>query len=223
LTWPPPRYAFKLHCALISLALMSIPLAGLVLSQTLDSTIVSKLADPENFEFRYELIDATTNMIANDVMFGVGFNGFQEELPQYGLYGDYSSHNTVLTLFAELGLVGFLPYLFIFARLFYESANAYYFFPRTRPVVAGLWGMTGAYIIMALSVELRGVLYANLLLFASWGMLLEMIRQKYMLEPRLRHRQTSAQSLRYPQQPTLTFVKVPRIDLGCRRQAHSKP
>jgi O-antigen ligase len=189
MTWPPPRYAFKLHCALISIVLLAIPVSGLVLSQALDPAIISRVTEPDNIEFRYELAEATTNMIGDNVLFGVGFTRFEEELPTYGLYDGFSSHNSLLTLFAELGLLGLLPYLFIFARLLFESVNAYRFLPQSRPIVAGLWGMTGAYIIMAMSVEVRGVLYANLLLFASWGMLLEMIRGKYyMLRIPLRHR-----------------------------------
>jgi general stress protein CsbA len=185
LTWPKRRSALKLHCALIGGVLLCTPIIGFLMSEDLATRFAAKLGDEQNIDYRFDLIQASAQIAANNLLTGIGFDKIREEFLRLGLDEGYSSHNTMLTLFTELGLLGFLPYLFIFGRLFFESTKAYLLLPASRTTIGVLWGITGAYLIMSLAVELRGVAYVHVLLFALWGMLLEIMRRQCILRQEL--------------------------------------
>jgi O-antigen ligase len=172
LMWPKWRYM------LIGVTLLVAALAGLMFPDTLENRIQRRLADAGTLEYRIRVLEATQEIIDDHLFMGVGFYRFPEELRRYGLPTGYSSHNTPLTLFAELGLIGFLLYLSIFGLLLFESMKAYLQRPRSREIIGALWGITAAYLLVSLAADLRGTLYTNVLLFALWGMILEMVRKE---------------------------------------------
>jgi O-antigen ligase len=122
-------------------------------------------------------------MIADHLATGVGFYRLQTELVNAGLASHYSSHNTPLTLWAELGLLGFIPYLLIFILLLVKSGKAYWQFSWARIRIGGLWGITAAYVILLLAVEMRLTIYSNVLFFTLWGLMLEMIQRESIVRP----------------------------------------
>jgi len=172
------HYAFRLHCAFIGMILLILPIAAAGLPSTLETGIAGKLAERDNVEFRYELTEVSGILIAEHPLAGVGFEKFRQAISPYLRDEEYSSHNTVLTLFAELGVMGVIPYGLIFCGMFFSSAKAFRRTARYRPIIGAIWGITAAYIVMLLAVELRGVLYVNILFFALWGMLLAIVRRK---------------------------------------------
>jgi putative inorganic carbon (HCO3(-)) transporter len=156
---------------------LAVSLAILFLPAKLERQIHQKLKAHENISYRMELIRESFNLFYKHPLTGVGFDRFNVEVAEAGL--DPSSHNTPITLLVEVGLMGFLPYFAIFVSLFLVSFKLYLTEPLSRRIVAGLWGMTSAYIIMMMAVELRYVIYSNVLLYAMWGMGLEAaVRQK---------------------------------------------
>jgi O-antigen ligase len=78
----------------------------------------------------------------------------------------------------ELGIFGFAPYLFIFIALLVKSIRMYWQLPWCRMLIGGMLGITAAYVIMSMAVELRIVLYPNVLFFTLWAMFLEVIRRQ---------------------------------------------
>jgi hypothetical protein len=183
LTWPIPRYLLKTYCLLIGVVLMALPVAAIVLPEEVRGIIEYKLSETGNIEYRYMLIEASRNIIVNNVFTGIGFGRFYEDIMGQGLDANFSSHNMVLTLFAEIGLVGLLPYLFIYGRLFLDSAKAYCLLPGSRMIIGTLWAITAAHVVMSMAVELSIVLYPNLLLFALWGIFLPIVRQQFAVQP----------------------------------------
>src|SRR5262249_490040 len=109
---------------------------------------------------------------------GVGLYRFNPVIHKR-LGKDFNSHNTPLTLLAELGLLGFLPYMTIFILCILYSVKAYLYQPESRALIAGLWGMASDYWIGLGAVERIGVLYVNTLFFALWGMVLGITQQRW--------------------------------------------
>jgi hypothetical protein len=71
----------------------------------------------------------------------------------------------------------------IFILLVFKSVKAYWQFSWARIRVGGLWGMTAAYVILLLAVEMRLTIYSNVLFFTLWGLILEMIRRESVARP----------------------------------------
>jgi O-antigen ligase len=105
---------------------------------------------------------------------GAGINRYRIEAEQYGRSTPHA-HNTWRTLLAELGLVGCLSYLAIFGCALCKSIKFYLQYPQYRVMLGILVGVTLAFLVLSLSMEIRGSLYHNTLLFALWAMILELV------------------------------------------------
>jgi hypothetical protein len=172
LGWP------KRRSILIIAGLLIAAVGGLLVPETLEKRLHTKWENPGNIVWRLKLIKSTQAIIKDHLVAGVGFDRFDDVIRRYGVPKWETSHNTPLTLFAELGLFGFLPYVLIFSLLLFKSAKAYWEQPWSRGLIAGFWGITAAYMIMAISVEMRFVLYPNVLFFSLWGLLMGMIQRQ---------------------------------------------
>ena len=177
LAWP------KRRLILLGLVILVAAVGGLALPKTLEERIQARWGDVENIEYRLRVGESTWTMIADNLATGVGFYRLQTELVNAGLASHYSSHNTPLTLWAELGLLGFIPYLLIFILLLVKSGKAYWQFSWARIRIGGLWGITAAYVILLLAVEMRLTIYSNVLFFTLWGLMLEMIQRESVVRP----------------------------------------
>jgi hypothetical protein len=172
LTWP------KRRPVLVGAVLLITMVGILMVPKTLEEKLHSKWANPANIQGRFRLIETTHKIIQNHLATGIGFGRFQQEARHYGMPEFESSHNTPLTLFAELGLFGFVPYVLVFSLFLGKSIKAYSQVPWSRPLIGSWWGITAAYIIMLVSVEMRFVAYPNILFYALWGLLLGKVRRQ---------------------------------------------
>jgi O-antigen ligase len=170
--WPRQRLISVV--ALVLLISMSIVIAP----PTLAAKIQNRLDNQETVEYRIRLADESVAIIREHLVTGIGLYRFNPVLQQR-LGPAYSSHNTPLALLAELGLLGFLPYMAIFILCISYSVKAYWHQPESRALIAGLWGITSAYAIGLGAVEMIGALYANTLFFALWGMVLGITQQRW--------------------------------------------
>jgi O-antigen ligase len=178
LTWP------RRGAVIFGVVLLALTLGFCFLPENSAKALMDRMDDVDSIDYRLVIMDTTWAIVNNHLMTGVGFDRFQETLLSYGLDATFGSHNTVLTLLVELGLLGILPYLLIFSLLFFKSVKAYWKLPSCRPLVGAMWGITAAYVIMLLSVEMRLVLYPNVLFFSLWAILMETIRQQSNLSRR---------------------------------------
>jgi O-antigen ligase len=170
--WPGQR--------LISIAalVLLISVSIVITPPTLAAKIQNRLDDHGTIEYRARLADVSAAIISEHLVTGVGLYNFNKVLHKR-LGTAYNSHNTPLTLLAELGLLGFLPYITIFILCISYSVKAYWHQPASRALIAGLWGITSAYAIGLGAVELIGALYVNTLFFALWGMVLGITQQRW--------------------------------------------
>jgi O-antigen ligase len=170
--WPGQR--------LISVAalVLLIGISIVIVPPTLIAKIQHRLDDEGTVLYRVRLADESAAIIREHLVTGIGLYRFNQVI-QKRLGKEYSSHNTALALLAELGLVGFLPYMTIFILCISYSVKAYWHQPESRALIAGLWGITSAYAIGLGAVEMIGTLYVNTLFFALWGMVLGMTQQRW--------------------------------------------
>jgi O-antigen ligase len=170
--WPGQR--------LISVAalILLISASFFILPPTLLAKIQNRLDDHRTVEYRVRLADKSVEIIREHLVTGIGLYRFNKAISKH-LGTGYSSHNTPVTLLAELGLLGFLPYMTIFILCILYSVKAYWYQAESRALIAGLWGITSAYAIGLFVVELIGTLYVNTLFFALWGMVLGITQQRW--------------------------------------------
>ncbi len=176
-TWP------QRGLPLLAAGVLIVSAGSFMMPQALEQQLEERLAEKETIAFRFRLLDVSYTLIGENLGTGVGFYRFDQELVERRYGQAYSSHNTPLTLFAELGLLGFVPYLAIFSLLLFESALTYWQQPGSRVLIGGLWALTAAYLIGAISVDVRAAFYPNVLFFALWGMVIGMVRRGPVVPP----------------------------------------
>jgi O-antigen ligase len=122
-------------------------------------------------------------------LFGCGVKNFEEiakkyrkprDVPYFGLidigvsHGSYS-HNVFLTILAEQGALGIIPFALIFVLIFHSTQRAYRVLPRdglvSRDLVVCGWAAMAAYFANAFLIEMRQFEYINVLLFFLLGII----------------------------------------------------
>jgi O-antigen ligase len=155
-----------------------------------------RLSDKGTIDYRLALIERGWAMFQANPVLGVGLNRYGAEIEQFSSKSSPRiSHNTWITLLAELGLVGTLSYLAIFACVLGEASKFYVQYPQYRAFLGMLGGVTLAFVAMSISIEMRGFLYANTFLFALWGMILEAVRRRTAAGQALRFRTGARQGV----------------------------
>jgi O-antigen ligase len=179
LAWPRRRVI--LTGSLIFFAMCGLLFASDALMQRLEK----KWGNTDTIDYRLVHIERGLAMFKANPVLGVGLNRYGLEVENYSS-GSFSlqthAHNTWVTLLAELGLVGFLPYALIFVFVLFTSIKLYWRLPKYRPILGILAGLTLALLVMSISIEIRGHLYSNALMFTLWGMLLQITRSSSTLQ-----------------------------------------
>jgi O-antigen ligase len=175
MAWPRRRVVFTAIAVYIAAA-------GLFFaSESILERLEGRLKTTSTLESRFTRIETAWEIFQEHPVFGAGLNRFGIEADQHGRSFTHA-HNTWVTLLAELGLVGLFSYLAIFGCAFFKSAEFYVRYPQYRVILGILIGVTLAYLIMSTSMEIRGRLYHNTLLFALWGMILEAVNRSSALD-----------------------------------------
>ncbi|GJM45040.1 MAG: hypothetical protein DHS20C21_18820 [Gemmatimonadota bacterium] len=145
------------------------------------------LATMNTVHYRVVLLYETAELFLDNPLFGAGFMNFQEAAMQYrkprdvpffghidlGVGGVAISHNILVTIIAEQGLSGIIPYMLIFILIFRRSVQIYHKLPRdgmiSRDYVVCVWCAIAAYFSNAMFLELRYFEYINVLFFFIVG------------------------------------------------------
>jgi len=174
LTWPKHRGILIASIALV------LPCAAMFVltSNRLEQEVQTKLNTSNTIDFRLNMIDLSLAQIREHPVTGVGFNRFVEQLAEDENYYSAASHNTPLTLFVELGLLGFVPYLMIYGALLFESLKSYMQHTWSRSMIALLWSVTAPFFATTNLTDTRILMYQNILLFGLWGIVLGIVRRK---------------------------------------------
>ncbi|MDP6529384.1 MAG: O-antigen ligase family protein [Gemmatimonadota bacterium] len=138
-------------------------------------------------EFRAVLFMEAMEVFADHPFFGCGFMNFPELAMQYrrprdvplfghidlGVGGHAIPHNIFLTIIAEQGIAGILPYFLIFWLMFRTSIRAYRGLGReglvSKDLVVCIWCGIAAYMVNAMFLEMRYFEYVNVLFFFLMG------------------------------------------------------
>jgi O-antigen ligase len=169
IAWPKRRSVLTAVCVLCGI------LALLWASDGIMRQIEARTIDEDTIKYRLFFIERGLAMFRENPILGVGINRFGIELAKDSELAQErlsNAHNTWITLLAELGLIGFLLYLFPFALVCFESFQVYSRVPRNRAILGIIVAVTLAFLAMSISVEMRGNLYATALLFSLWSMTL---------------------------------------------------
>ena len=117
----------------ITILLISFSLLSLSIVTFLNKDKFPNLFSGNTIHTRLLLWNNTTDMIKDNLVFGVGAGNWQIHFPKYGLdkfntlevtsgITTYQRpHNDFLWVFSEMGLLGFIPYLLIFIVILYYS------------------------------------------------------------------------------------------------------
>jgi len=142
--------------------------------------------------YRIELVYEAVEIFADNPFTGCGFMNFGEVAPMYrkprdvplfghidiGVGGDAVLHNMLVTVFAEQGILGLVPYVLIFVFVLQVSMHAYRELPRegilSRDFVVCVWCAMASYFVNAMFLELRYFEYINVLFFFLIGSMVGM-------------------------------------------------
>jgi O-antigen ligase len=95
-----------------------------------------------------------------------------------GVGGQAVSHNILVTIIAEQGAMGLIPYLLIYVLVLARSFRAYRSLPShgliSRDYVVCVWCGIAAYVTNAMFIEMRYFEYVNVLFFFLVGAMVGM-------------------------------------------------
>jgi O-antigen ligase len=150
------------------------------------------LATMNTVDYRIILLYEGAEVFMDHPFFGCGFMNFGEIALEYrkprevpflgyidlGLGGEAVPHNIFLTVIAEQGLLGIVPYFLIYFLLWRISVRAYRSLPKqglvSRDLVVCVWCAIAAYFINAMLLEMRYFEYVNVLFFFLMGTMVGM-------------------------------------------------
>ncbi len=150
------------------------------------------LATMTTVHYRIELMYETAEMFMDHPFFGVGFMNFQEAALRYrkprdvpvfghidvGAGGQAVSHNMLVTIVAEQGAMGLVPYLLVFVLVIIRSIRAYRTLPTegliSKDYVVCVWCGIAAYATNSMFLEMRYFEYVNVLFFFLIGAMVGM-------------------------------------------------
>jgi O-antigen ligase len=142
----------------------------------------------QTIEYRYINYDIAFRMIKEKPYFGIGYGKFNSEWFNYIMKTDRSyfegfdgNHNTFLGIFAELGLIGMVPYMLIIVLLSKKILNS------IRSIIDGqtdliqfcslVFGMSAGYMAAAQFVDYRFQSLQNSIVFVFVGLLISQINK----------------------------------------------
>ena len=137
--------------------------------------------------YRIELVYEAGEIFLDNPFFGCGFMNFPEVALQYrrprdvplfghidlGFGAETVLHNMLVTVFAEQGLAGLVPYFLVFFFIWKDSRKAYRVMPTSglvsRDWVVCAWCAMAGYFINGMLIEVRYFEYINVLFFFLMG------------------------------------------------------
>jgi O-antigen ligase len=137
--------------------------------------LTTRLGNENTIEFRHEMMDRSLAVIRENLLTGAGFGQFSEAASEFAK-GSNVSHNTMLTVFVELGLFGLLPYLTIFAAVFAGALKGYAQQPANRSLIIIFVGIALAYLVKLNTSNIINAGYLNILFFIFGGIVKERIK-----------------------------------------------
>lgn len=179
----------------LSIGLLLAGFAGVVLNwNNLQSEDRSKggMATMNTIHYRIALMYETAEIFLDSPFFGVGFMNFEEAALRYrkprdvpvfghidiGTGGQAVSHNILVTIIAEQGAMGLVPYLLIYVLVIARSRRAFRALPSTglisKDYVVCVWCAMAAYVANAMFLEMRYFEYVNVLFFFLIGAMVGM-------------------------------------------------
>jgi O-antigen ligase len=150
------------------------------------------LATMSTVYYRVVLLYEGAEVFLDHPFFGCGFMNFGEIAPEYrrardvpflghidlGVGGEAVPHNIFLTVIAEQGLLGIVPYFLIYFFIWRRSIAAYRALPRegmiSRDFVVCVWCAIIGYFVNAMFLEMRYFEYVNVLFFFMIGSMIGM-------------------------------------------------
>lgn len=153
---------------------------------------VGGLGNMQTVEARIELAYEAGEIFMDQPFFGCGWMNFPEVAPLHrrprdvpfyghvdrGTGGGYVLHNMLITVAAEQGLLGLVPYLLMYFLILRVSIRAYREMPTegfvSRDFVVCVWCAMACYFINAMSLEFRYFEYPNVLYFFLMGSMVGM-------------------------------------------------
>jgi O-antigen ligase len=148
------------------------------------------LGTVETVHYRIIIFYEALDVFMDHPFFGCGFMTFQEIAKEYrkprdvpffgnvslGMQRDAVSHNILMTVFAEQGALGIVPYALIFFFFFHTSWRAYRTLPNegliSKDFVVCVWAAMVAYFVNAMLMEMRYFEYINVLFYFTMGMMM---------------------------------------------------
>ena len=142
--------------------------------------------------YRIELMYETAEIFLEHPFTGVGFMNFEQAALRYrkprdvpffghidiGTGGQAVSHNILVTIIAEQGALGLIPYLLIYVFVILRSVRAYKALPSkgliSKDYVVCVWCGIASYLANAMFLELRYFEYVNVLFFFLIGAMVGM-------------------------------------------------
>jgi O-antigen ligase len=156
---------------------------ALVYWQVISSSaiVTERLSNVNSIRFRLTMLQVSQSMIRDHLLFGVGLGNFPYYYIEYGgrwetlAYDTPTPHNSYVLLFAEMGLISFIPYILIFVSIFWILARAYWR-ARCDEQMDGMLPVSGmaalaVYAVSAAAVDLYFNVYTSLVFFLISGML----------------------------------------------------
>ncbi len=150
------------------------------------------LGTMNTIHYRINLIYEAVDIFVENPLFGCGFMNFSEVALQYrrprdvpffgyidiGVGGEAVLHNIFVTIFAEQGLSGLIPYLLVYFFVWRASVRAYREMPRegliSRDWVVCSWCAMAGYMVNGMFIEVRYFEYINVLFFFLMGTMVGM-------------------------------------------------
>ncbi len=150
------------------------------------------MATMNTVNYRIALLYEAGEIFLDHPFFGCGFLNFGETAPDYrkprdvpffghielGYNVESVPHNILVTIFAEQGLLGIVPFFLIYFFIWRASVRAHRELPATglvsRDFVVCVWCAIAGYFINAMFIEMRYFEYVNVLFFFLMGSMVGM-------------------------------------------------
>jgi O-antigen ligase len=172
---------------ILALTVFSISLIFIVMAALPD--VKGRFTEDQTANFRIVMAQASVNLIVHNPILGVGQGKFDEAVERYlfdarGVYNTReTSHVTLLTILAELGLVGGVLWVgFIVMNLRHPGVRMTELSKEDQFIVAIFISNVIAFLVNAFLIDMRWSLIGYSLLFTSLGFIQNILRENYLMK-----------------------------------------